>query len=145
MSYPISCANSVLPNKEWPSPPTVRFLRNILRIYGNSIQIMVSYGASVPRNQAIVYCPTSIECAMRHSKTKTPAKPPKTRRSTIVYSPTRGGVLPNKRWCTPLQEIVYSPTNFGVLPNKEWCTAQQVLVYSPTSRETHFSCKAWLF
>jgi hypothetical protein len=35
-----------------------------------------------------------------------------------VYSPTRNGVLPNKKWCTPQQEMVYSPTRNGVLPNK---------------------------
>jgi hypothetical protein len=43
-----------------------------------------------------------------------------------VYSPTRNGVLPNKKWCTPQQEMVYSPTRNGVLPNKKWCTPQQV-------------------
>jgi hypothetical protein len=36
----------------------------------------------------------------------------------MVYSPTRNGVLPNKKWCTPQQEMVYSPTRNGVLPNK---------------------------
>jgi hypothetical protein len=35
-----------------------------------------------------------------------------------VYSPTRNGVLPDKKWCTPRQEMVYSPTRNGVLPNK---------------------------
>jgi hypothetical protein len=36
----------------------------------------------------------------------------------MVYCPTRDGVLPNKKWCTPRQAMVYPPTNFGVLPNK---------------------------
>jgi hypothetical protein len=49
-----------------------------------------------------------------------------------VYCPTRNGVLPNKKWCTPQQEMVYSPTRNGVLPNKKWCTPQQEMVYCPT-------------
>jgi hypothetical protein len=40
--------------------------------------------------------------------------------------PSKAGVLPNDRRCTPQQMLVYSPTIFSVLLDKKWCTTQQI-------------------
>jgi hypothetical protein len=74
-----------------------------------------------------VYCLANIERFKRDITTNFPAK--RTKIASI-----RGGVLPDKKRCTPRQEIVYPPTNLSVLPNK-WARpiSLQTSVFSDSS------------